>query len=101
MEKCTYCVQRINEARIESKKAGKRIADGDILTACQQACPSQAIVFGNLADKESQVAKLKADPRSYMLLKELQTRPRTSHMAKLRNPNPEIKRTNDKPEAHS
>lgn len=100
MEKCTYCVQRINEARIESKKAGKRIADGDILTACQQTCPSQAIVFGNLADKTSQVAKLKDDPRSYLLLKELQTRPRTSHMAKLRNPNPEIKSGNDTKEAH-
>ncbi len=101
MEKCSYCVQRINEARIESKKAGRRIADGDVITACQQACPSQAIVFGNLADKNSQVAKMKADPRSYQLLKELQTRPRTSHMAKLRNPNPEIKSANETTEAHS
>lgn len=90
MEKCTYCVQRINEARIESKKGGRAIADGDVLTACQQSCPSEAIVFGNIANKESKVSKLRNDPRSYLLLEELQTRPRTSHLAKLRNPNPEI-----------
>ena len=91
MEKCTYCTQRINEARIEAKKAGRPIAEGDVITACQQACPSEAIVFGNIADKNSAVAKLRKDPRSYLLLEELQTRPRTSHLAKLRNPNPEIK----------
>ena len=91
MEKCTYCVQRINEARIEAKKGGREMAEGDVVTACQQACPTQAIVFGNIADKESRVSKLRKDPRSYLLLEELQTRPRTSHLAKLRNPNPEIK----------
>lgn len=91
MEKCTYCVQRINEARIEAKKAGRSIQEGDIVTACQQACPGEAITFGNIADKNSEVAKLRRDPRSYLLLEELQTRPRTSHLAKLRNPNPEIK----------
>ncbi len=90
MEKCTYCVQRINNVRIEAKKAGREPRDGEILTACQQSCPTQAIVFGNVADPESQVSKLRKDPRSYQLLRELQTRPRTSHMGRLRNPNPEI-----------
>ena len=90
MEKCTYCVQRINDARIEAKKAGRDIKDGDIVTACQQACPTQTIVFGNVDDKESAVHRLRNDPRAYKLLEELQTRPRTSYLAKLRNPNPEI-----------
>lgn len=90
MEKCTYCVQRVNEARIEAKKAGRKIADGDVITACQQTCPGEAITFGNIADPKSKVAVSRTDPRSYLLLEELQTRPRTSHLAKLRNPNPEI-----------
>ena len=90
MEKCTYCVQRINEARIEAKKLNREILDGEVVTACQQACPTQAIIFGNIADPRSQVAKSQADPRGYKLLEELQTRPRTVHLAKLRNPNPEL-----------
>jgi len=90
MEKCTYCTQRISAARIEAKKAGREIRDGEIVTACQQACPTQTIVFGNMRDEGSAVARLRKDPRSYLLLEELQTRPRTSHLAKLRNPNPEI-----------
>ena len=90
MEKCTYCVQRIDEARIEAKKEGRAIRDGEIVTACQQACPTQTIVFGNINDKEAAVTRLRNDPRAYRLLEELQTRPRTSHLAKLRNPNPEI-----------
>lgn len=91
MEKCTYCVQRINDARIEAKKQSREIKDGEVITACQQACPTQSIIFGNEADTTSQVHKWRKDPRAYLLLEELQTRPRTSHLAKLRNPNPEIK----------
>ena len=90
MEKCTYCVQRIDDARIEAKKAGRAIRDGEVITACQQACPTQTIVFGNINDPKAAVTRLREDPRAYMLLEELQTRPRTSHLAKLRNPNPQI-----------
>ncbi len=88
MEKCTYCVQRISSARITAKKEGREIRDGEVVTACQSACPSQAIVFGDINNKESRVAAAKADPRDYSLLAELNTKPRTSYMARLRNPNP-------------
>jgi MoCo/4Fe-4S cofactor protein with predicted Tat translocation signal len=91
MEKCTYCVQRINVARIEAEKEGRAIRDGDVVTACQAACPTQAIVFGNIRDPEARVSKLKAEPRGYGLLAELNTRPRTTYLAAVRNPNPEIK----------
>lgn len=90
MEKCTYCVQRISDARIEAKKANLPIPDGGVITACQQACPTKAIIFGNKADAKSAVSKSLADKRSYMLLEDLNTRPRTQHLARLRNPNPEI-----------
>ena len=90
MEKCTYCVQRINQARIQAEKADRWITDGDILTACQAACPAQAIVFGDLNDPRSQLSRWKADPRNYSLLGELNTRPRTTYLAASWNPNPEI-----------
>jgi MoCo/4Fe-4S cofactor protein with predicted Tat translocation signal len=90
MEKCTYCVQRINVARIEAEKEGRAIGDGEIQTACQQACPTDAIVFGNLNDKSSRVAKLKAESLNYGMLTELNTKPRTTYLARLRNPNPEL-----------
>jgi Fe-S-cluster-containing dehydrogenase component len=91
MEKCTYCVQRINAAKIQSEVEGRPIRDGEIVTACQQACPTQAIVFGDMNDKSSAVAQLKAEPTNYTLLEELQTRPRTTYLANVKNPNPEIK----------
>ena len=90
MEKCTYCVQRINQARIKGKKEGKPIRDNDITTACQQACPTQAIVFGDINDPQSEVARLKESPLNYGILTELNTRPRTTFLAALKNPNQEI-----------
>ena len=90
MEKCTYCVQRINQARIASRREGRTIADGEIQTACQQACPTEAIVFGDLNDSSSRVARLQAEHRAYGLLEDLNTRPRTRYLAKIRNPNPDL-----------
>jgi MoCo/4Fe-4S cofactor protein with predicted Tat translocation signal len=104
MEKCTYCVQRISERRIDTETAsvreGKDIRIGDDLqTACQQSCPANAIVFGNLNDPNSQVVKWKAQSRNYSLLGELNTRPRTTYLAEIRNPNPELEES--KPEART
>jgi molybdopterin-containing oxidoreductase family iron-sulfur binding subunit len=91
MEKCTYCIQRIRYHEIYAEEEGRELKDGEVMTACQQTCPTQAIVFGNIRDENSQVAKLKAQSRKYGLLEDLNTRPRTTYLAKLRNPNPEIK----------
>jgi molybdopterin-containing oxidoreductase family iron-sulfur binding subunit len=91
MEKCTYCTQRINGAKIEAKKERRELRDGEVVVACQQACPANAIEFGNMLDKESKVAIAKDRNRNYDLLAELNVRPRTSYLAKLRNPNPELK----------
>jgi molybdopterin-containing oxidoreductase family iron-sulfur binding subunit len=99
MEKCTYCVQRIVRTRIDAKNQDRPIRDGEIVTACEQACPARAIVFGDLNDKESRVAKLRSSERSYGLLTELQTRPRTTYLAAVRNPNPQIPGA-AAPEAH-
>lgn len=98
MEKCTYCVQRINKARIESKRDNNRlIKDGEIKTACQAACPSQAIDFGNIKDPQSRVSLRKQNPRDYGLLADIGTRPRTSYLAQLKNPSPKLAQ----PEAHT
>jgi len=90
MEKCTYCVQRINERRIDAERVDTTIKEDDLQTACQQSCPANAIVFGNLNDPNSQVNKWKAQARNYSLLGELNTRPRTTYLAEVRNPNPEL-----------
>ncbi|MCH7975141.1 MAG: hydrogenase, partial [Bacteroidetes bacterium] len=90
MEKCTYCVQRIRRTQQYAHIEDRPIRDGEISTACQQACPSDAITFGNIADPESAVAKSKHNPRSYDVLAELAVKPRTSYLARLRNPHPSL-----------
>jgi molybdopterin-containing oxidoreductase family iron-sulfur binding subunit len=99
MEKCTFCVQRIQNAKIHARAQARsqstgavdaRLADGTVETACQQACPTEAIVFGDLADAKSRVSRLHADRRTYDLLPELYTRPRNKFLARVRNPNPKL-----------
>src|SRR6185436_18546201 len=91
MEKCTFCVQRINQAKISAKVEGReRVRDGEVVTACQSACPAQAIRFGDLNDKQSVVAKDAASPRAYRQLEDLNVRSRLSYLAKIKNPNPEL-----------
>ena len=92
MEKCTFCVQRINHARQQAKVEGRRIRDGEVRTACQQVCPSDAIVFGDLNDDSAEVVRRKRQPLDYGLLAELNTRPRTSYLARVTNPNPDLAR---------
>jgi molybdopterin-containing oxidoreductase family iron-sulfur binding subunit len=91
MEKCTYCIQRITQHRVDAERTDTPIKDGELQTACQQSCPSNAIIFGNINDPNSRVAKLKASSRNYSLLGELNTRPRTTYLAEIRNPNPQFK----------
>ncbi len=92
MEKCTYCIQRVNEARVDSKLRGlDSIPDGFMQTACEQACPTESIVFGDIEDPLSKVRQLRDNARSYLLLGYLNTRPRTTYMARLRNPNPRLR----------
>jgi Fe-S-cluster-containing dehydrogenase component len=90
MEKCSYCIQRISAAKIAADKGNRDIRDGEVVTACQQACPTGAIVFGNINDQASKVAKLKSQQRNYGVLADLNTRPRTSYIAEVFNPNPEL-----------
>ena len=98
MEKCTYCVQRIQSVKIDAKNDRRPIQDGEIKTACQQACPTQAIDFGDLNDPESRVSKAHADPRAYGMLSELNVKPRTKYLARIRNPNPALVHHESTPE---
>lgn len=95
MEKCTYCVQRIQNTRISARNDGRAIGANEIQTACQQVCPAQAIVFGDLNNPESAVAKAHADPRAYAMLGELNVKPRTKYLARIRNPHPWIANQSD------
>jgi molybdopterin-containing oxidoreductase family iron-sulfur binding subunit len=90
MEKCTYCVQRISKAKIRADKENRTVRDGEIVTACQEACPTHAITFGNINDKNSRVSKIKAQTRNYTVLADLNTRPRTSYIAGVMNPSPDL-----------
>jgi molybdopterin-containing oxidoreductase family iron-sulfur binding subunit len=90
MEKCTYCVQRIQGRKIEAKRENRELRDGEITTACAQACPADAITFGDLNLRGSRVSELARTDRRYKLLGEIGTQPRTTYLARIRNPNPEM-----------
>jgi molybdopterin-containing oxidoreductase family iron-sulfur binding subunit len=92
MEKCTFCIQRVRAAEIDAANQGRKIRDGDVLTACQAACPADAIVFGDINDPKSRVMARKRSPLNYGLLIDLNTRPRVTYLAALRNPNPALER---------
>jgi molybdopterin-containing oxidoreductase family iron-sulfur binding subunit len=90
MEKCTYCIQRTRAAMIDADRENRRVREGEVVTACQQACPTQAITFGDRNDPASDVAKRKASPLDYAMLDDLNTRPRTTYEAVIRNYNPAL-----------
>jgi molybdopterin-containing oxidoreductase family iron-sulfur binding subunit len=101
MEKCTFCVQRIQAAKIDAKNERRPVRDGEIQTACQQACPTRAIEFGDLNNRESQVAAAWQADRAYAMLAELNVKPRISYLAKIRNPNPELEDAEHEHDSHS
>src|SRR5699024_2529003 len=90
MEKCTYCIQRIENAHIAADREGRRIRDGEVVTACQAVCGAKAITFGDQGDPDTEVSRAKGSARDYSMLKELGTRPHTTYMARVRNPNPDL-----------
>jgi len=100
MEKCTYCVQRISKAKINADNEGRLLKDGEIVTACQQTCSADAIVFGDINDPNSKVSKLKKRNRDYHILEQLHLKPRTSFLASIRNPNPKLKSKKTKVGSH-
>ena len=101
MEKCTYCVQRIQAVKIDAKNGRRPIRDGEIQTACQQVCPTGAIVFGDLSDGDSEVARRHRSDRAYAMLAELNVKPRTLYLARIRNPNPTLEKTEPTHDGHA
>ncbi|MCZ2110300.1 MAG: hypothetical protein LC118_12160, partial [Dehalococcoidia bacterium] len=95
MEKCTYCVQRIQSAKIASKRENRKVRDGEIKTACQQSCPADAIFFGDLNDKASQISRVMAVQHRYAVLEELNAQPRTTYIARITNPHPDLVQRDD------
>lgn len=100
MEKCTYCIQRIQNVKIHSRNEGRMVEDGEVQTACQSACASQAIVFGNKKDSSTRVAKLSRDERNYAMLEELNIKPRTTYLARVRNTHPRLKTSDQLVDPH-